>query len=101
MEPVIDTGFDGYLTLPAALAKDLGLILWNFVEMKLADGSVHVEFLFDAEVEFLGQIKPIQVFVLQSDECLIGTELLDDCQLVIDFPTQTVNLFRSTSKTKK
>jgi hypothetical protein len=36
---VIDTGFDGWLTLPSALAADLGLVRVGWQRAVLADGN--------------------------------------------------------------
>lgn len=40
IEAVVDTGFNGYLTLPPGLVTDLGLLLVGTGSGVLADGSM-------------------------------------------------------------
>ena len=40
IEAVIDTGFNGFLTLPPSLIRELGLPLMSKVRASLADGKV-------------------------------------------------------------
>jgi len=98
---VIDTGFAGHLCVPLHLAVTLGLVLVGSSQVVLADGHPRHELLFEGKVRFLDQVKAVPIFVLPSNDVLIGTDLLEDCQLVIDFPTQKVNLFRATPTSKK
>jgi clan AA aspartic protease len=47
---VIDTGFDGWLTLPSALAADLGLVRVGWQRAVLADGNEVQLDVFEATV---------------------------------------------------
>ena len=99
IEAVIDTGFQGDLCLPAVVAESLGLVLNEMTIITLANGEESLSFGFAGEVELLGRRRPASIFVFHRDRALIGTELLADCQMVIDFPNKKVNLFR-TEQTK-
>jgi len=101
VEALIDTGFDGELALPLRLATSLGLVLDEETPIGLANATTSREFIFSGEVEFLGERRAVSIFVFDRDIALIGTRLLDDCQLVVDFPTKKVNLFRQKQKKTK
>ena len=80
---------------PLETALRAGLILIDETAIVLANGQEHHELVFGAEVEFLGMRREVAVFVFDRDYPLIGTGLLSDCQLIVDFPTTKVNVFRN------
>jgi clan AA aspartic protease len=91
---IVDTGFDGDVCLPTALAVGLGLELSGETRVELADGSVKKALHFAGSVVFLGERRPAQIYLTDSDDALIGTSLLADCRLVVDFPTGDVRVTR-------
>lgn len=97
---VIDTGFDGYMCLPVQIAERLGLELTGRTVAVLADGSEKLDLLFSGWVEFLGRRRTVEI-CLTTDEALIGTGLLADCDLAIDFVSGSVQLSRKPSKRRK
>lgn len=97
---VIDTGFDGYICLPVTIAENLGIELVGRMTAILADGSEKEELTFLGWVEFLGKRQTV-VICLTTDEALIGTGLLSDCTLAIDFAAGTVNVARKPSRRRK
>jgi clan AA aspartic protease len=97
---VIDTGFDGSICLPVEVAENLGLELVGRMTAILADGSEKDELAFLGWVEFLGKRQTV-VMCLTTDEALIGTGLLSDCALAIDFASSTVTVSRKPSKRRK
>lgn len=90
----IDTGFNGDLELPYALGSYLNPQFFGRGLSLLAGGQsleeehYLVEFPFDGEV-----VRALATFV-SSDEILIGTHLLTDYRLLIDFPSAEVKLER-------
>lgn len=75
VESVLDTGFTGYLTLPAAVTRSLALASQGVREALLADGrSVALE-IYRARVLWHGQVRPIQVLAAEGG-CLAGMALL-------------------------
>ncbi len=75
VEGVIDTGFNGYLTLPDDLIKYLKLHLAGSRHVTLGDGKVVVLDMYFAKVLWHGQEK--EVLALQADGGpLIGMSLL-------------------------
>lgn len=80
---ILDTGFNGALTLPAAEIAALRLPLVGNRSAALADGSIIVLDVYLATIDWHDQDR--DVLVLQSDaESLAGMDLLKDCRLTID-----------------
>jgi clan AA aspartic protease len=84
IEAVIDTGFNGSLTLPPSLIEALGLPFRRRDRAILGDGS---ETFFDThEAEIVWDGHPRAIAVDSADtEPLLGTALLDGCELTIRF----------------
>jgi clan AA aspartic protease len=89
---LIDTGFDGGLMLALPAALQIGLRLSNMVQVELADGSIKKEFVFEAKAVVNGETIPVDVLLTSSDENLVGTSLLQNQSLVIDFKSQILTL---------
>lgn len=82
VETVVDTGFDGYLTLPTNLIMALGLP-WLFRQQgQLADGSIHVFDVHVATVEWDGQPRVVEVEAVDAQP-LIGMALMQGSELRI------------------
>ena len=90
----IDTGFNGDLELPYALGSYLNPQFFGRGLSLLAGGQsleeehYLVDFPFDGEV-----VRALATFV-SREEILIGTHLLADYRLLIDFPAAEVKLER-------
>jgi clan AA aspartic protease len=81
---VLDTGFEGGLTLPPPAIAALGLPSYSQLSAKLADGSSISVDAHTAEIVWDGQV--IQVVVLaMSGRPLLGTALLSGYNLSVDF----------------
>jgi len=78
------------LSLPAAL--QIGLRLSNVVQVELADGSIKKEFVFEAKAVLDRETIPVNVLLTSSDENLVGTALLQNRTLMIDFKNQLITL---------
>ena len=89
---LIDTGFDGTLMLSLPAALEIGLRLSNMVQVELADGSIKNEFVFEAKAMLDGETIPVEVLLTSSDENLVGTALLQNRCLMIDFKSQIITL---------
>ena len=89
---LIDTGFNGYITLPSTIATQLGLELTSVTWVELADGSVIRNSVFSGHATFGGQSQEVEIMLTDSDEALIGTSLLSNYQLTIDFVNRTIEI---------
>jgi clan AA aspartic protease len=91
---IIDTGFEGELSLPMDVAQWIGAIVAGWGAMRLADGSEKRLPTARCEVELLGKRTTVEAYVTDTFEPLIGTELLDGCQLIVDFDSGAVQISR-------
>jgi clan AA aspartic protease len=87
---LLDTGFNDDLSLPMEIGVALGLELQDMVESELADGTVILELTYTAYVDWEGELKRVSVTLTRSDEALIGTGLLEDKSVNLDFRTEEV-----------
>ena len=95
---LVDTGFDGALMLSLPAALQIGLRLSNMVQVELADGSIKKEFVFEAKVTLDRETVPVDVLLTSSEENLVGTALLQNQSLMIDFKSQTITLDSSLTR---
>jgi clan AA aspartic protease len=79
---VVDTGFNGYLTLPAALIQELGLVWRRRGRAMLADGSDSVFDIYEAAVTWDGTSRRIAVDEVECDP-LVGMSLLYGFELTV------------------
>ena len=82
VEAVIDTGFDGSLSLPPALIALLGLAWRRRGRAILADGSESIFDIHEAMIVWDGQPRRVAVDAADTDP-LLGMSLLDGCELTI------------------
>ena len=93
---VVDTGFNGALELPAALSSRLVLESAGFITSVLAAGVTVEEEAFRTFIEFDGERIEVDVTFADVEQALLGTWLLANHRLEIDFPKATVRLTRAT-----
>lgn len=87
---VIDTGFNGYLSVPENLIKSDKH--WNFIgfeDYEIATGSIVRQKIYLGHIAF---IKPQLVYAVTSNskDILIGTKLLQKTRLTINFATKKI-----------
>ena len=82
VDAIVDSGFTASLTLPAAAVAALGLTRQSSGGAVLADGSLRQFNIYDAEVEWDGNWRPVLVSLV-GDEALIGMRLLAGRELRI------------------
>ena len=96
-DATIDTGFNGYLELPETLRKVLNAQYIGRVTSGLAGGQTIEEKLYQVNFLFDGRLIPAEATFVVDSEILIGTRLLPEYFLQIDFVRQTVVLERLSS----
>ena len=96
---VIDTGFDGFLSLPIAKAFPIGLLLRGTVAVTLADGSRRVNLCCFGTMHFDGESRDdVMILEWSSDTALVGMEFLRrfNRRLILDPANQTIFLRKVT-----
>jgi clan AA aspartic protease len=83
VQAVIDTGFTGYITLPARLVRFLALPELGSEELVLADGSTEIAYVHRATVEWHGRPRTVPALAIGGDP-LIGMALLAGSRLEMD-----------------
>lgn len=88
----VDTAFNGGLTIPRALIDDLGLPQESSIEAVLADGRTVALETFGCYLDWFGGTYQTQVVASDGAYPLLGTLLLADRRLAIDYAARTVEL---------
>ncbi len=84
VEVVVDTAYNGFLTLRPARVTALGLVLKSPQQILLADGSIQVINFYEATIIWDGQMRTIDVDELDVPP-LVGTALLEGHELRAKF----------------
>jgi clan AA aspartic protease len=84
IDAIVDTGYNGWLSLPPVTVSALSLPSLAPIVVTLADGSQRVVRRHLARIEWDGQEQTIRVVCLDGDP-LIGTGLLQDYKLEAEF----------------
>lgn len=89
---VIDTGFNGTLSLPEKLAKQYGWQWVGYESYQIATGDVVQEKVFLGRIRWFKQTQDIAAVASHADDILIGTKLLRRSKLWIDFSKKKLTL---------
>ncbi len=81
---VVDTGFEGFLTLPVAVVAELDLPYLGPIKANLADNSRIVTKVYQGVIRWHGAARVIPVLAM-GNRPLLGTALLADYHLSVDF----------------
>ena len=79
----VDTGFTGWLTLPASIIAELGLTYHGRRRATLASGQVSMFHLYGALVDWHGQPRPVVVHQSESSP-LVGMAMLEGSRLTVE-----------------
>ncbi|HEX4129887.1 MAG TPA: hypothetical protein VHZ24_07580 [Pirellulales bacterium] len=80
---MLDTGFDGWLTLPSATIEKLELPWQAKARALVADGRTETFDIFAGQLVWFGRSLRIEIEAVESLP-LIGTALLRNCKLEIE-----------------
>jgi clan AA aspartic protease len=89
---VIDTGFNGTLSLPEPLIRRMGWRWIGYESYEIATGDVVREKVFVGRIRWFGQVQEVDVVASHAKDILIGTRLLEDHRLLIDFRKNRVTI---------
>lgn len=90
---VIDTGFNGTLSLPESLIQRLGWRWIGYESYEIATGDVVREKVFVGRIRWFGRTQEVDTVASHAKDILIGTRLLEERRLTIDFHKRRVRIF--------
>ena len=82
VEAVLDTGFNGHLTLTGELIERLGLDYLGQIQTVLADGGEITAYTYEAFVSWLGQTRRVEILASEGVS-LLGMSLLAGCKITM------------------
>ncbi len=102
LQALVDTGFDGDLCVPLAMAMTIGLELKDADYVELADGSIRRELIFRGIVR-VGDLLPKEgeIVLTDSEQPLVGAGLFEGFRLEIDYGALTVLLKSSRKRSRR
>jgi clan AA aspartic protease len=83
IDAVVDTGFNGYISLSRALISELGFPFRRRGRAVLADGSEIIFNVYEATVMWNGELRRLELDEADTDP-LVGMGLLDGYKLTIE-----------------
>ena len=90
----VDTGFNGDLELPEPLRNSLNARYVGQMTSALAGGKMLEEAVYLVDFPFDDKVIEAEATFVPSSEMLIGTHLLREYRLLINFASRTVELER-------
>jgi clan AA aspartic protease len=95
-ECVLDTGFDGAVILPSAVAERLLLPKVARLVFELVGGARMTADVALGEIEWLGERRSVEVIMSEGNDALVGTEILESAKLTVDYGNRLVTISRDT-----
>lgn len=95
IECVVDTGFDGGLMLPRAFADSLQIPILGRLTFEMVGGMKMVAPVGLLAIEWLDELREIEMIVGEGNDALIGTELLTGTTLNIDYVARVVTISKA------
>ncbi|TMA06011.1 MAG: hypothetical protein E6J89_18435 [Deltaproteobacteria bacterium] len=89
---VIDTGFNGYLSVPRRLLVRSKWLAIGTEKFEIATGALVEQEIYLGEAIFDGQRGPVYSVMTEAQDILIGTKLLRGKTLVVNFRTRQVTI---------
>ena len=97
-DAIVDTGFDGWLTLPPDVIRELGLEWQRFGRALLADGSESVFDIYEVVLIWDGQPRAVSIYEMDAVP-LVGMSLMYGYEFmlpILDGATFTLRSLTST-----
>ena len=89
---VIDTGFNGYLSVPRRLLVGSKWLAIGTEKFEIATGALVEQEIYLGEIVFDGRHSPVYAVSTEAQDILIRTKLLQSKILVVNFRTKQVTV---------
>ena len=89
---IIDTGFNGYLSVPRRLLVASKWLAIGTEKFEIATGALVEQEIYLGEIIFDGKRGPVYSVSTQAQDILIGTKLLRGKIVVVNFRTAQVTV---------
>jgi len=83
MRAIVDTGFNGYLSVPMSLVKSW--YFFGYEKYEIATGDIVEEKVYLGKIIWNQKFQDVYAVTSHSKDILIGTKLLRQNRLFIDF----------------
>ena len=96
VEILIDTGFEGDLIIPSHIVDQLKPEFEGFEEFYSVTGEQIVARAYSIEIDWLGKVTRMPIVVNSKiNEAILGSQMLKNCRLTIDYGHRTVTIVES------
>lgn len=94
---VIDTGFNGYISVPEKELISLGWIFLGYEKYEIATGEIVRQRIYKGQIKFIGVVQNVVAVSSQAEDILIGTRLLhvNKCVLNLNFLDNSICIKRT------
>jgi clan AA aspartic protease len=92
IECVVDTGFTGALMLPRSFCSQIQIPIVGELTFGMVGGATMAADVGLTGINWLGELREVEVIISDSDDALIGTELLIATTLTIDYFSGTLKI---------
>jgi len=89
IDVLIDTGFNGALSLPDSVMEGITLLKMGPTEYVMADGTISSSDMYAAEIMWLGKVREVEIISSTSDIPLIGMDLLQYAKTTL-YPSKNI-----------
>ena len=89
---LVDTGFDSEVALSYGHADRFDLEILQYAKVTYASGKSEQEIIARGKIVWFGEERDVRVILSDDEEPAIGTRLLKDCVMTMDFRNDTLTI---------
>ncbi len=94
---LVDTGFDSEMALSYGHADRFDLEILQYAKVTYASGKSEQEIIARGKIVWFGKEREVRVILSDDEEPAIGTRLLKDCVMTMNFRNDTLIIEKPTS----
>lgn len=91
-EAIIDTGFNGFISIPHKIIEKASWQFIGYESYELASGEIIRDKVFLGDIIFCGKKQFTYILANKTEEVLIGTKLFANKILTINFKTNKLDV---------